>query len=86
MVYSTGRFTICCFVIVFLGPFVHSDCLAWNGFVEVCVLEAAADGAFHAFVRFALVWFVCFLPLGVWEGLWLVTVLLPGLFSSVSDY
>ena len=34
------------------------------------------------FVRFALVWFCLFpLPLGVWEGLQLVIVALPGLFS-----
>ena len=33
-------------------------------------------------VRFALVWFCLFpLPLGVWEGLRLVIVALPGLFS-----
>ena len=38
--------------------------------------------AFQTFVRFALVWFCLFpLPLGVWEGLRLVTVALPGLFS-----
>ena len=39
-------------------------------------------GAFHTFVRFALVWFCLFpLPLGVWEGLRFVTVALPGPFS-----
>ena len=38
--------------------------------------------AFRTFVRFALVWFCLFsLALGVWEGLRLVIVLLPGLFS-----
>ena len=38
--------------------------------------------AFRTFVRFALVWFSLFpLPLGVWEGLRLVIVALPGLFS-----
>ena len=32
--------------------------------------ERANIGAFHAFVRFALVWFCLFsLPVGVWEGL-----------------
>ena len=37
--------------------------------------------AFIMFVRFALVWFCPFpLPLGVWEGLRLVIVALPGLF------
>ena len=35
--------------------------------------------ALRTFVRFALLWFC--LPLGVWEGLWLVIVALPGLFS-----
>ena len=36
---------------------------------------------FYMFVRFALVWFCLFpLPLGVWEGLQLVIVALPGLF------
>ena len=35
--------------------------------------------AFHTFVRFVLVWFRLFpLPLGVWEGLQLVIVTLPG--------
>ena len=39
-------------------------------------------GAFRAFVRFALVWFCLFpLPLGVWEGLRVVIVALPGLSS-----
>ena len=38
--------------------------------------------AFRTFVRFALVWFCLFLlPFGVWDGLWLVIVALPGLFS-----
>ena len=38
--------------------------------------------ASRTFVRFALVWFCLFpFPLGVWEGLRLVIVALPGLFS-----
>ena len=38
--------------------------------------------AFRTFVRFALVWFCLFpLPLRVWDGLRLVIVALPGLFS-----
>ena len=46
------------------------------------VEERANLGAFHAFVRFARVWFCLFpLPLGVWEGLRLVIVARPGLFS-----
>ena len=44
--------------------------------------ERANLRAFRTFVRFALVWFCLFpLPLGVWEGLRLVIVALPGLFS-----
>ena len=39
-------------------------------------------GDFRTFVRLSLVWFCLFsLPLGVWEGLQLVIVALPGLFS-----
>ena len=38
--------------------------------------------AFRTFVRFVFVWFYLFpLPLGVWEGLRFVIVVLPGLFS-----
>ena len=44
--------------------------------------ERANRGAFRAFVRFVLVWFCWFpIPLGVWEGLRIVIVALPGLFS-----
>ena len=44
--------------------------------------ERANLSAFRTFVRFVLVWFCRFvLPLGVWEGLWFMTVALPGLFS-----
>ena len=44
--------------------------------------ERANLSAFRTFVRFAVVWFCLFpLPLGVWEGLWLVIVALSGLFS-----
>ena len=40
--------------------------------------------AFRTFVRFAFVWFCLFpLLLGVYEGLWLVIVALPGIFSSL---
>ena len=43
--------------------------------------ERANLNAFRMFVRFALVWFCLFpLPLGVWEGLRLVVLALPGLF------
>ena len=44
--------------------------------------ERATLSAFRMFVRFAFVWFCLFpLPLGVWVGLRLVIVVLPGLFS-----
>ena len=44
--------------------------------------ERAKFRAFHTFVQIGLVWFCLFpLPLGVWEGLRLVIVALPGLFS-----
>ena len=49
--------------------------------------ERANLSAFHMFVRFAPVWFSLFpLPLGVWKGLWLVVVALPGLFSYLSFF
>ena len=41
--------------------------------------ERASLGAFCTFVRFVLVWFYPFsLPLGVWEGLRVMIVALPG--------
>ena len=44
--------------------------------------ERASLGAFRTFVQVVLVWFCLFpLHLSVWEGLRLVTVALPGLFS-----
>ena len=44
--------------------------------------ERASLGAFRTFVRFVLVWICRFpLPLGVWEGLRFVIVVLPRLFS-----
>ena len=44
--------------------------------------EKANLSAFHAFLRFVLVWFCLFpLPFGVWEGLRFVIVAIPGLFS-----
>ena len=43
--------------------------------------ERANLSTFHTFARFVLVWYCLFLlPLGVWEGLRLVIVVLPGLF------
>ena len=78
MVHSAGRFVLslalCYFVLVFFSPFS----IAFISFGE----ERANLSAFRTFVRFALVWFCLFyLPLGVWEGLRLVIVALPGLFS-----
>ena len=44
--------------------------------------ERANLSDFHMFVRFAFVWFCLFpLLLRVWDGLRLVSVALPGLFS-----
>ena len=44
--------------------------------------ERANLSAFRTFVRFVLVWICRFpLPLGVWEGLRFVIVVLPTLFS-----
>ena len=46
--------------------------------------ERAIHSAFRTFVRFVLVWFCWFpLPLGVWEGLRFVIVVLPGHFSNL---
>ena len=75
MVYSTRRFVLslalCYFVLVFFSPFS----------IGVTSLGEERASAFRTFVRFALVWFCLFsLPLGVWEGLMLVIVALPGLF------
>ena len=62
------------FVLVFFSPLS----------IEITSLgeERGNLSAFRTFVQFALVWFCLFpLPLGVWEGLRLVIVALPGLFS-----
>ena len=65
--------TLCYFVLVFFTPL--SIAITWLG------EERTNLSAFRTFVRFALVWFCLFsLPLGVWEGLRLVIVALPGLF------
>ena len=78
MVYSTRRFvlclTLCYFILVFFSPFS----IASTSLGE----ERAYLSAFRTFVRFVRVWFCWFpLPLGVWEGLRLVTVALPERFS-----
>ena len=64
---------LCSFVLVFFSPFS----IAVTSLGE----EKANLSAFRTLVQFALVWFCQFpLPLGVWEGLRLVIVALPGLF------
>ena len=78
MVYSTRQFVLsfdwCYFVLVFFSPL--SIVLTSLG------EESANLSAFRMFVWFTLVWFCLFLlPLGVWEGLRLLIVALPGLFS-----
>ena len=77
VVYSTRRFVVCLsvchFVLVFFSPFS----IAITSLGE----ERANLSAFRTFVRFVLVWICRFpLPLGVWEGLRVVIVALPGLF------
>ena len=70
--------------------------ILWRFVTKICLIKRSTEvirtrwqnylqdsrGAFRTFVRFALVW-VCRFPLrlGVWEGLRLVIVALPGLFS-----
>ena len=78
MGHSAGRFVLSLalyyFVLVFLSPFS----------ITITSLREERDdrSAFRTFVQFALVWFCLFpLPLGVWEGLRLLIVALPGLFS-----
>ena len=66
-------YSVCHFVLVFFSPF--SIAITSLG-------EERANSAFNTFVRFVLVWICRFpLPLGVWKGLRLVIVALPGLFS-----
>ena len=83
------------------GLFYEATCLAlcYFAFVFFSPLSIAITSlgekranlkAFRTFVLGALVWFCLFpLPLGVWEGLRLVIVALPGLFNylfrNVSD-
>ena len=62
------------FCFCFFSPFGIAITSLWN--------ERANLNAFRKFGRFALVWFCLFpFPLGVWEGLRLDIVALPGLFS-----
>ena len=76
VVHSTRRFVLslvlCYFVLMLFSPFI----IAITSLGE----ERANFSAFRTFVRFGLAWFCLFsLPLGVWEGLRLVIVALPGL-------
>ena len=77
MVHSTRRFVLslalCYFVLVFFSPFS----IAITSLGE----ERGNLSAFRTFVRFAHVRFCLFSVLGVWEGLRLVIVALPGCFS-----
>ena len=78
MVYSTRRFLLSLalfyFVLVFFSPFS----IAITSLGD----ERANLGAFRTFVRFEVVWFCLFpLPLRVWDGMRLLIVALPGLFS-----
>ena len=76
MVHSRRRFVLsldlCYFVLVFFSPFSIA--------ITLLEEERANLSAFRMFVRFKLIP----LPLGVWEGLRLVIVALPGLFSYLS--
>ena len=64
--------SVCHFVLVFFSPF--------NIAITSLGEERANVSAFRTFVRFVLVYICRFpLPLGVWEGLRLVIVALPGL-------
>ena len=77
MVHCARRFVLslvlCYFVLVFFSCF---------SIVITSLGEEKANSAFRTFVRFALAWFCLFpLPLGIWVGLKLLIVALPGLFS-----
>ena len=74
---------LCCFVLVFFGPFglAIASVVVVVMCVCVCVWGGGCLGTFRTFVQFALDWFCLFpLPLGVWEGLWFLIVALSGLF------
>ena len=74
--FSLTFFALLYFVLVIFSPFSIAITLLGE--------ERPNLSAFRMFVRFVLFWFYLFphsLPLGVWEGLRLVIVALPGLFS-----
>ena len=71
-----------CFALCYLGYFVLVFLSPFSITITSLGEERANLSALYTFVRFVLVWFCLFpLPLGVWEGLRLVIVALPGLFS-----
>ena len=63
---------LCYFVLVFFSPFSVAITSLWE--------ERANLSDFRTFVRFAFVLF-CLFPPHVWDGLRLVIVALPELFS-----
>ena len=80
MVYSSRRFVLyldlCYFVLVFVSPFSIA--------VTSLGKERASLGIFRTFLRFALLWFFCFLFLLVsGKDCVFVIVALPGRFSSL---
>ena len=78
VVYSTKQFffKFCLFFFFFFLVFSPFS-IAITSLRE----ERATPSAFRTFVRFVIVWFHLFpLPLGVWEGLRLVNVVLSGFF------
>ena len=68
---------LCYFVLVFFRPFS----IAITSLGE----ERVNLSVFRTFLRFMLVWF-CVFPVGVWEGLQFVYVILHGLFSYFFFY
>ena len=70
---------LCYFVLVFFSPFSIAITSHWE--------ERAHLSVFRTFAGFALDWFCLFLfALRVWDGLRLVIVALPGLFSNLFLY
>ena len=80
MVYSTRRFVVCLSMCHFVFVFFSTFSISITSLGE----ERANISAFRTFVQFVLVWNCRFsLPLGVWEGLRIVIVALPVLFSYI---
>ena len=85
VVYSTKRFVLCltlCHFVLLFFPVLLALRLPRLGKGELILVLFL-----RMFVRFVLVWICRFpLPLGVWEGLRLVIVALPILFSYLWCY